>query len=99
MHGRMKPKNSDDALHIAAFEGDLDKIRYLIVERGAVMTGAGRFETMPGGGRRGRPTAVGNSTMVIGPSVRWREGNIAEQIAGTHNFYLTPEFWRDNVQE
>ncbi|MGA0615866.1 ankyrin repeat domain-containing protein [Paracoccus sp. KR1-242] len=33
MHGRLKPRDPADALHIAAFEGDLKKIRRLISEK------------------------------------------------------------------
>ena len=30
MHGRMKPQSTSDALHIAAFEGDLEQIQILV---------------------------------------------------------------------
>ena len=33
MHGRLKPRNAKDALHIAAFEGDDDRIRTLVATK------------------------------------------------------------------
>ena len=35
MHGRLRPRAEDDALHIAAYEGDTVRIGELITERGA----------------------------------------------------------------
>ncbi len=34
MHGRIEPSNDTEALHVAAFEGDLKEIRRLIQEKG-----------------------------------------------------------------
>lgn len=86
MHGRMMPRNAKDALHIAAFEGDDDRIRTLVESKRVAVDV--RLSTV-----------MGSSTEQTPLFLAIQEGNIASakllvelgaEIDAINNLGITP---------